>query len=191
MLVGGTGTGKTHLAIAIARACIRSGARARFFNTTDLVNRLETESRQGRAGKLAEHLARLDLVVLDELGYLPSPRPEGSCSSISSRSSTRPRRSSSPPTLPSGNGPRSSRREDDDGIARPSHASLRNRRNRGTTAGASRTAPEHLTRSSPACAAAARLRNPGQLRRGGRYPLKRETAVPYCAPITGPGVKAD
>ena len=71
VLVGGTGTGKTHLAIAIARACIRGGARARFFNTTDLVNRLETESRQGRAGKLSEHLARLDLVVLDELGYLP------------------------------------------------------------------------------------------------------------------------
>lgn len=71
VLAGGTGTGKTHLAIAIARACIRGSARARFFNTTDLVNRLETESRQGRAGKLSEHLARLDLVVLDELGYLP------------------------------------------------------------------------------------------------------------------------
>ena len=77
VLVGGTGTGKTHLAIAIARACIRSGARARFFNTTDLVNRLETESRQGRAGKLAEHLARLDLVVLDELGYLPFAQAGG------------------------------------------------------------------------------------------------------------------
>ena len=49
VLVGGTGTGKTHLAIAIARSCIRSGARGRFFNVVDLVNRLETE-RQWTAG---------------------------------------------------------------------------------------------------------------------------------------------
>ena len=45
VLVGGTGTGKTHLAIAIARACIRAGARGRFFNTVDLVNKLEAETR--------------------------------------------------------------------------------------------------------------------------------------------------
>jgi DNA replication protein DnaC len=77
VLIGGTGTGKTHLAIAIARACVRGGARTRYFNTTDLVNRLEAESRQGRAGKLAEQLARLDLVVLDELGYLPFAQAGG------------------------------------------------------------------------------------------------------------------
>ena len=71
VLVGGTGTGKTHLAIAIARSCIRAGSRGRFFNTVDLVNRLEAEGRAGRQGKLAEHLARLDFVILDELGYLP------------------------------------------------------------------------------------------------------------------------
>lgn len=71
VLVGGTGTGKTHLAIAIARACIRDGARARFYNVVDLVNRLEAEARAGRQGRIADHLARLDLVVLDELGYLP------------------------------------------------------------------------------------------------------------------------
>ena len=53
VLVGGTGTGKTQLAIAIARSCIRSGSRGRFFNTVDLVNRLEAESRAGaRAGLL-------------------------------------------------------------------------------------------------------------------------------------------
>ncbi len=56
VLVGGTGTGKTHLALAIARSCIRSGARGRFFNVVDLVNRLETETRSGRQGRLAEHL---------------------------------------------------------------------------------------------------------------------------------------
>jgi DNA replication protein DnaC len=71
VLVGGTGTGKTHLAIAIARSCVRGGARSRFYNVVDLVNRLEAEARAGRQGRIADHLARLDLVVLDELGYLP------------------------------------------------------------------------------------------------------------------------
>ncbi|HSP99780.1 MAG TPA: ATP-binding protein, partial [Candidatus Dormibacteraeota bacterium] len=71
VLVGGTGTGKTHLAIAIARSCIRSGARGRFYNVVDLVNRLETEMRSGRPGRLADQLTRLDFIVLDELGYLP------------------------------------------------------------------------------------------------------------------------
>src|ERR1700760_882830 len=60
VLVGGTGTGKSHLAIAIARSCIRAGSRGRFFNTVDLVNRLEAEGRAGQQGKLAEHLTRLD-----------------------------------------------------------------------------------------------------------------------------------
>lgn len=50
VLVGGTGTGKSHLAIGIARACIRGGARGRFFNVVALVNRLENEARQGRQG---------------------------------------------------------------------------------------------------------------------------------------------
>jgi DNA replication protein DnaC len=71
VLIGGTGTGKTHLAIAIARSCIRAGARGRFFNTVDLVNRLEAESRTGRQGALADYLTRMNFVILDELGYLP------------------------------------------------------------------------------------------------------------------------
>ena len=54
MLVGGTGTGKSHLAIAIARSCIRAGARARFYNVVDLVNRLEAETRGGRQGRIAD-----------------------------------------------------------------------------------------------------------------------------------------
>jgi len=77
VLIGGTGTGKTHLAIAIARACIRGGARGRFFNTVDLVNRLEAETRSGRQGRLADYLTRLDFVVLDELGYLPFAQAGG------------------------------------------------------------------------------------------------------------------
>jgi len=58
VLVGGTGTGKTHLAIAIASSCIRSGARGRFYNVVDLVNQLETETRNGRQGRIADHLTR-------------------------------------------------------------------------------------------------------------------------------------
>ena len=77
VLVGGTGTGKTHLAIAIARSCIRDGARGRFYNVVDLVNRLETETRNGRQGRLAEHLTRMDFIVLDELGYLPFAQSGG------------------------------------------------------------------------------------------------------------------
>ena len=71
VLIGGTGTGKSHLAIAIARACIRGGARGRFYTVVDLVNRLENEARSGRQGRLADYLTRLNFVVLDELGYLP------------------------------------------------------------------------------------------------------------------------
>ena len=77
VLVGGTGTGKTHLAIAIARSCIRAGARGRFYNVVDLVNRLETETRNGRQGRLADHLTRMDFIVLDELGYLPFAQSGG------------------------------------------------------------------------------------------------------------------
>jgi DNA replication protein DnaC len=71
IFVGGTGTGKTHLAIAIGRQAIRSGYRVRFFNLLDLVNRLEQEKLAGQGGRTAESLARIDLVILDELGYLP------------------------------------------------------------------------------------------------------------------------
>jgi DNA replication protein DnaC len=77
VLVGGTGTGKTHLAIAIARSCIRGGLRGRFFNTVDLVNRLEAETRAGRQGRIADYLTRMDFVVLDELGYLPFAQAGG------------------------------------------------------------------------------------------------------------------
>ena len=77
VLVGGTGTGKSHLAIAMARACIRNGARGRFYTVVDLVNRLESEARAGRQGRLADYLTRLDFAVLDELGYLPFAQTGG------------------------------------------------------------------------------------------------------------------
>jgi DNA replication protein DnaC len=77
VLVGGTGTGKSHLAIAVARACIRGGARGRFYTVVDLVNRLENEARANRQGRLADYLTRMDFVVLDELGYLPFAQTGG------------------------------------------------------------------------------------------------------------------
>jgi DNA replication protein DnaC len=77
VLIGGTGTGKTHLAIAVARALIRNGTRGRFFNVVDLVNRLETETRGGKQGRMADYLTRLDFVILDELGYLPFAQSGG------------------------------------------------------------------------------------------------------------------
>ena len=77
VLIGGTGTGKSHLAVGIARACIRGGARGRFFNVVDLVNRLESEARAGRQERMADYLCRMDFVVLDELGYLPFAQAGG------------------------------------------------------------------------------------------------------------------
>jgi DNA replication protein DnaC len=77
VLIGGTGTGKTHLAVGIARACIRGGARGRFFNVVDLVNKLEAEARAGRQGRMADLLCRTDFLVLDELGYLPFAQAGG------------------------------------------------------------------------------------------------------------------
>ena len=77
VLVGGTGTGKTHLAIAIARAYIRGGARGRFFNVVDLVNKLEAEGRASRQGRMADYLSRMDFIILDELGYLPFAQSGG------------------------------------------------------------------------------------------------------------------
>ena len=77
VLIGGTGTGKTHIAVAIARSLIRAGARGRFFTVVDLVNKLEADARAGRQGRLAAHLGRLDFVVLDELGYLPFAQAGG------------------------------------------------------------------------------------------------------------------
>ncbi len=65
ILVGGTGTGKTHLAVAIARQAIKSGAKGRFFSLVDLVNQLEQEKLGGRGGRLAAQLARLDQVFGD------------------------------------------------------------------------------------------------------------------------------
>jgi DNA replication protein DnaC len=77
IFIGGTGTGKSHLAIAIAARMVRNRARVRFYNLVDLANELEQEKMNGRGGKLTARLARFDLVVLDELGYLPFSKNGG------------------------------------------------------------------------------------------------------------------
>ena len=78
VLVGGPGTGKTHLATAIGVAGIGThGKRVRFYSTVDLVNALEREKSEGKAGRIATSLLRLDLVILDELGYLPFSQAGG------------------------------------------------------------------------------------------------------------------
>lgn len=77
VLIGGTGTGKTHLAIAVARALIRSGTRGRFYNVVDLVNRLEIETRSGKQGRMADYMTRLDFVIISKLGYLPFAQSGG------------------------------------------------------------------------------------------------------------------
>lgn len=77
ILVGGTGTGKTHLATALGVAAIHHGKRVRFYNAVDLVNQLEKEKTQGRSGTLARQLTQMDAVIIDELGYLPFPESGG------------------------------------------------------------------------------------------------------------------
>ena len=72
VLIGGPGTGKTHLATAIGVQAIQHHRlRVRFLSTIDLVNALELEKQQNKHGRLANRLMHTDLVILDELGYLP------------------------------------------------------------------------------------------------------------------------
>lgn len=78
VLIGGPGTGKTHLATALGISGLtQHGKKVRFYSTVDLVNALEQEKAQGKAGRLALSLSRMDLVVLDELGYLPFSQAGG------------------------------------------------------------------------------------------------------------------
>ncbi len=77
ILVGGTGTGKTHLATAIGNAAIHEGKRVRFFNAVDLVNQLQLEKQMDKTGSLARKLLLVDAIILDELGYLPFPESGG------------------------------------------------------------------------------------------------------------------
>lgn len=77
IFVGGSGTGKTHLSIAIGMELLRRKKRVRFCGAVDLVNLLEQEKLSGKGGRTAEQLCRFECVILDELGYLPFSRSGG------------------------------------------------------------------------------------------------------------------
>jgi len=78
VFIGGPGTGKTHLATAIGVQAIKHHhCRVRFLSTIELVNVLEQEKRDGKVARLANRLAHMDLVILDELGYLPFSQAGG------------------------------------------------------------------------------------------------------------------
>ncbi len=108
------------------------GARARFYTVVDLVNRLEAEARAGRQGRIADHLARLDLVVLDELGYLPFAQSGGQLlfHLISRLYETTLDRGDDQPGVRGVAERVCRRRQDDDGAARSADPPLRDRRDR-------------------------------------------------------------
>jgi hypothetical protein len=132
VLVGGPGTGKSHLATAIGVAGITEhGKRVRFYSTVDLVNALEREKAEGKAGRIAGSLLRMDLVVLDELGYLPFSQAGGRAAVPPAEQAVRAhqRRDHDQPGL-RGVVHRLRRREDDHGVAGPAHAPLPHRGDR-------------------------------------------------------------
>jgi len=77
ILVGGTGTGKTHIAIALGTSLITQGKKVRFHNAVDLINALIREQAEGNTGKLIRQLSQTDCVIIDELGYIPFPKSGG------------------------------------------------------------------------------------------------------------------
>ncbi len=77
ILLGGTGTGKTHIASALGATLVNQRRRVRFFNTVDLINALISEQNEGKAGKIVKQLEAVDCVIIDELGYIPFPHSGG------------------------------------------------------------------------------------------------------------------
>ncbi len=78
ILIGGTGTGKTHLSIALGTTLVHQNQRVRFFNVVDLANFLIKEQTAGNPGQMARRLSQVDAVILDELDYMPFPKSGGS-----------------------------------------------------------------------------------------------------------------
>lgn len=74
ILVGGAGTGKTHIATALGTSLVQGGKKVRFFNTVDLINSLIREDKDGKSGRLQKQLMAADCVTMDELDYIPFPK---------------------------------------------------------------------------------------------------------------------
>jgi len=77
ILVGGTGTGKTHIAIALGASLITQGKKVRFTNAVDLINALIKEQAEGNTGKIIRQMSQTNCVIIDELGYIPFPKSGG------------------------------------------------------------------------------------------------------------------
>jgi DNA replication protein DnaC len=74
LLVGGPGTGKTHLATALGVEACGRGKRVRFYRVTELVTQLMEAREERQLGQMRARLAKLDLLILDELGYVPASK---------------------------------------------------------------------------------------------------------------------
>ena len=77
ILVGGTGTGKTHTAIALGTELVERKKKVRFYNAVDLINLLIKEQADNKQGNLVKKLQYVDCVIIDELGYIPFPKSGG------------------------------------------------------------------------------------------------------------------
>ncbi len=162
VLIGGPGTGKTHLATAISvQAIMHAHQRVRFFSTVDLVNAQEQEKQAGKQVQIAHRLVHADLVILYELGYLPFSQHGGSLlfhlmSKLYEKN--QPDHNNQSEFL--GVGQYLRRSEDDHGTTRPPNASLPYRRNRqrelpiqkqlnqGQQGGEDKKSSNHLSRTA-------------------------------------------
>jgi len=103
-LVGPAGTGKSHLLVGVGHAAVQAGLRVRYFTASDLVETLYRGLADNSVGRVIDNLLRVDLVILDELGFALSTRPEASSSSASSRRPMSAAAWASPVTGPSTSG---------------------------------------------------------------------------------------
>ena len=74
ILIGNPGTGKTHVATALAIEACHRGKRVRFYRVTELVTQLMEAREERQLLRMKAQLAKLDLLVLDELGYVPASK---------------------------------------------------------------------------------------------------------------------
>ena len=74
LLVGGSGTGKTHLATALGQAACNQGHRVRFFRVTELITLLMEAREERQLLRLRSQLGKQELLILDELGYVPASK---------------------------------------------------------------------------------------------------------------------